>query len=80
LIVEVRGIGIARRIVPDLTTVLDAVQGRAQVLKQLGTRSHQVDRSRVVAEGPGHRVWNVLRGFEDGCAGIVEYTFDLGSL
>jgi hypothetical protein len=86
LIVEVRGIGIIRGIVAYLTTVLDVLQSGAQVLKELGTRSNQVDGSRGIAEGPRHRVGNVvvvtglLRGFEDCRAGAIEHAFDLGSL
>ena len=81
-IIEVGGIGIARRIVSYFTTVLHAVQGGTKALEQLGAGSDQVDRSCGIAKRPCHRVWNVvrftglLRSFEDGCAGTVEHALD----
>lgn len=84
LIVEVRGIGIVRRLVPDLTTVVDGFKRRAKALEEFGARRHQVDRACVIAERPGHSVWNVVRvtrllgRFEDGRAGIVENAFHAG--
>src|ERR1035441_5999234 len=71
---------------PHLTTVLNALQRRPDVLEHLGTRSHQVDHSLVIAERPGHRVWNVARitgllgRFKDRRAGTIEYADDRGSL
>src|ERR1035441_8497373 len=69
---------------PYLTAVLNALQRRPNVLEHLGTRSHQVDHSLVIAERPGHRVWNIARvtgllgDFKDRCAGTIEYADDCG--